>query len=211
MTAETWTLFLAVAAAAVLSPGPAMLAILGQALRRGGPAALPVVAGNALGVVLLMAASVLGLAALLATVPHGISALRWAGAAYLAWLGLEALRAPASDGGEAGVGAAPTRAAGLGRGVLIALSNPKAILFFGAVLPQFVEPAEPALTQFIVLAATFAGLELLATGAVAIGAHALAPALHRPAVARRVNQAGGAVMLAAAALLVLPPLGDAAP
>lgn len=211
MTAETWALFLAVAAAAVLSPGPAMLAILGQALQRGGPATLPVVAGNAAGVVLLMAASVLGLAALLSAVPHGFSAPRWAGAAYLAWLGLEALRSPAAHGVGARDGAAPIPAAGLGRGVLIALSNPKAILFFGAVLPQFVDPAEPALPQLAVLLATFAGLELLVTGAVALGAHALAPALRRPAAALRVNRAGGAVMLAAAALLAFSPVGNAAP
>lgn len=201
MTAGTWTLFLAVAAAAVLSPGPAMLAILGQALRHGSLATLPVVAGNAVGVVLLMAASVLGLAVLLAAVPHGLSALRWIGAAYLAWLGLKALRTPHADNTDA----APARVAGVGRGVLIALSNPKAILFFGAVLPQFMDPDRPALPQFVLLAVTFVTLELLATGAVALGAHALAPALRRPAVARRVNQAGGTVMLAAAALLALAP------
>lgn len=205
MTAETWTLFLALAGAAVLSPGPAMLAILGQALRHGGPATLPVVAGNAVGVVSLMAASVLGLAALLAAAPHGFSALRWSGAAYLAWLGVRALRAP--GGGGAGIATEPARAAGVGRGVLIALSNPKAILFFGAVLPQFVDPGRPVLPQFALLAATFAGLELSVTGAVALGAHALAPALRRPAAARWVNRAGGAVMLAAAALLAYAPAG----
>lgn len=209
MTAETWTVFLAVAAAAVLSPGPAMLAILGQALGRGGLATLPVVLGNALGVVTLMAVSVLGLAALLAAVPHGLSALRWAGAAYLTWLGLVALRAPLHDGATTDGGATPLRAAGLRRGVLIALSNPKAILFFGAVLPQFVDPARPALPQFVLLAATFAGLELLVTGVVALGAYALAPALRRPVVRVRVNRVGGLVILAAAALLVLSPVGHA--
>lgn len=213
MTAETWTLFLAVAAASVLSPGPAMLAILGQALSRGGLAALPVVLGNAAGVVLLMAASVLGLAALLAAVPGGLSALRWAGAAYLAWLGVEALRTPAADDpaahDDAAPRATPTRATGFGRGVLIALSNPKAILFFGAVLPQFVDPGRPGPPQFAPLAVTFAGLELLATGAVALGANALAPVFRRPAARRRVNRAGGAVMIAAAVLLALAPVGGA--
>lgn len=212
MTAETWTLFLAVAAAAVLSPGPAMLAILGQALQQGSMATLPIVAGNAIGVVLLMAASVLGLSALLAAVPHGFSALRWASAAYLAWLGLKSLRTPCAGAGGIIASAGPVpRAMGVGRGVLIALSNPKAILFFGAVLPHFVDPGRPVAAQFVLLAATFAGLELLVTGAVALGAHALAPALRRPAAARRVSVAGGAVMLAAAVLLVLAPLGETRP
>ncbi|MFZ6765020.1 LysE family translocator [Pseudoroseomonas sp. WGS1072] len=209
MTAETWTLFLAVAAAAVLSPGPAMLAILGQALQRGGLATVPVVAGNALGVVALMAASVLGLAALPAAVPHGLTALRWIGAGYLAWLGLKALWAPADV--AAARDGTPATGMGLGRGVLIALSNPKAILFFGAVLPQFVDPARPTLPQFAGLAATFAGLELLATGAVALAAHALAPMLRRPATALWINRAGGVVMLAAALLLVLSPSAEVGP
>lgn len=204
MTVETWTLFLAVALAAVLSPGPAMLAILGQSLQHGGFAALPVVAGNALGVLLLMTASALGLAALLATVPHGLTALRWIGASYLAWLGLKALWEPVGDG-AAGEEVAPRCGARFGRGVLIALSNPKAILFFGAVLPQFIDPARPTLPQFALLAVTFTGLELLATGAVALAAHALAPSLRRPATARRINRTSGVVMLAAALLLLLSP------
>jgi threonine/homoserine/homoserine lactone efflux protein len=206
VTPGTWTLFLAVAAAAVLSPGPAMLAILGQALQRGAMAALPVVLGNVVGAVLLMAASVLGLAALLAAVPHGLSALRWAGAGYLAWLGVRALRTP--DGASVTADSAPAKlSAGVRRGVLIALSNPKAILFFGAVLPQFVDPGRPAAPQFALLAATFAGMELVVTSGVVLGAQVLAPALRRPAAARRVNQAGGAVMLAAAALLAFEPVG----
>lgn len=211
MTAETWTLFLAVAAAAVLSPGPAMLTILGQALQRGSMATLPVVAGNAVGVVLLMAASMLGLSALLAAVPHGYSVLRWAGAAYLAWLGFKSLRTPRAGAGGIAASAGPApRAAGVGRGVLIALSNPKAVLFFGAVLPQFVDPGRPVAAQFVLLAATFAGLELLVTGV----RLARAPWLRRCAAlprARRVSVAGGAVMLAAAVLLVLAPLGEARP
>jgi homoserine/homoserine lactone efflux protein len=207
MTADTWTLFLAVAAAAVLSPGPAMLAILGQALQHGSMATFPVVVGNVVGVVLLMAASVLGLAALLGAVPHGLSALRWAGVAYLAWLGLRALRTPrVDDSSVAATSDAPAQqSAGVRRGVLIALSNPKAMLFFGAVLPQFVDPGRPAAPQFALLAATFAGMEFVVTGGVALSAQVLAPALRRPAAARWVNQAGGAVMLAAAALLAFAP------
>ncbi len=201
MTAEAFAVFLAVAAAAVFSPGPAMLAILGLALRRGFAATMPVVLGNVAGAVMMMAASVLGLAALLAAIPQGLTALRWIGAAYLAWLGLQSIRA-AGPGHEAATG--PER--GFLRGLLIALSNPKAILFFGAVLPQFVDPARPALPQFAVMTATFGSLELVVTAAVAAAAQGLAPLLRRPAVARAIGWIGGAVMLAAAVLVVALPV-----
>lgn len=201
MTADAFAVFLAVAAAAVFSPGPAMLAILGLALRRGFAATMPVVLGNVVGAVLMMAASVLGLAALLATVPQGLMVLRWLGAAYLAWLGLQSIRS-AAPGHEAGAGAER----GFRRGLLIALSNPKAILFFGAVLPQFVDPGRPALPQFAVMTVTFGGLELGVTAAVAAAAQGLAPLLRRPMVARAIGWIGGGIMIAAAVLVVALPV-----
>lgn len=201
MTAEAFAVFLAVAAAAVFSPGPAMLAIHGLALRRGFAATMPAVLGNVVGAVMMMAAAVLGLAALLAAIPQGLTVLRWVGAAYLAWLGLQAIRM-AGPGHEAGIG--PGR--GFLRGLLIALSNPKAILFFGAVLPQFVDPARPALPQFAVMTATFGGLELVVTAAVAAAAQGLAPLLRRPMVARAIGRIGGGIMLAAAVLVVALPV-----
>ncbi len=197
MTADSFAVFLAVAAAAVFSPGPAMLAILGLALRRGFAATMPVVLGNVAGAILMMAASVLGLAALLAAVPQGLTALRWIGAAYLVWLGIQAIRT-AGPGREPGVGADR----GFLRGFLIALSNPKAILFFGAVLPQFVDPARPVLPQFAIMTATFGGMELVVTAGVAAAAEGLAPVLRRPAVNRFVGLASGAVLIAAAILIL---------
>jgi homoserine/homoserine lactone efflux protein len=160
---------------------------------------VPVVLGNAVGAVLLIGASVAGLSAILSAVPHGFTALKWAGAAYLVWLGIHAFRS------EARSGAAPA-GGGFGRGLLIALSNPKALLFFGAVLPQFVDPDRRALPQFAVMAATFATLELAATSAVAVAAQALAPLLRRASVQRGVSRTGGAILIGAAALIALAPV-----
>lgn len=207
MTYDTWILFLVLSLAAVLTPGPAMLAIFGHALSRGSRSTLPVVFGNAFGAVLLIGASVAGLSVILASVPHGMTVLKWAGAAYLLWLGIQAWR-----GAEKAAGSveAPTHkgsdGGAFGRGVLIALSNPKALLFFGAVLPQFVDQARPTLPQFGVMATTFAGLELAATTSVTFGAQALAPLLRRASVMRNVHRAGGAVMMTAAFLLALAPM-----
>lgn len=199
MSLQSWVLFLLVSLAAVLTPGPAMLAILGHALARGGRSTLPVVLGNAFGAVLLIGGSVFGLSALLLAVPHGLLALKWAGAAYLLWLGVRALRR------ETPADAARSDGSFL-RGLLIAFSNPKALLFFGAALPQFVDPGRPLLPQFALMAVTFATLELAATSTVTLGAQALAPLLRRAPVLRGITRAGGLVLIGAAAVVALAPV-----
>ena len=92
MDFATWLVFLAVVLAAVLTPGPAMLAILGHALERGARATMPVVLGNVAGLIVLIGVSVAGVSALLAALPGALDVLRWGGAAYLLWLGVTALR-----------------------------------------------------------------------------------------------------------------------
>ncbi len=203
MAQRTWLLFLLVSLGAVLTPGPAMLAILGHALARGARATLPVVLGNVFGAIALIAASIAGLSALLSALPHALEALKWLGAGYLLWLGIRAIRAGGEDAAE------PDRVLsgrGVVRGVLIALSNPKALLFFGAILPQFIDPARPALPQFAAMAATFSLLELAATGAVTLAAQSLAPLLRQRTVARQIHRAGGAILIGAAALVALAPV-----
>ena len=196
MASRTWLLFVAVSLAAVLTPGPAMLAILGHALARGARATMPVVFGNGLGAVLLIGASVAGLAALLEAVPHALETMKWAGAAILCWFGLRNLRNGADKEQADSV-----RRNGFARGTLIALSNPKALLFYAAVLPQFVDPGRPALPQFAILAATFAALELAATSGVTWAAQVVGPLLQGKTAVRRLHQAGGAILIGAAVLL----------
>jgi threonine/homoserine/homoserine lactone efflux protein len=189
-------LVFAVSAAAVLTPGPAMLAIFGHALSRGSRATLPVVLGNACGAALLIALSIGGLSALLREVPRSLDVLKWAGAAYLVALGVRALRrdpprAVAAVGG------------GFIRGLLIALSNPKGLLFFGAVLPQFVNRARPVLPQLGIVAATFVSLELAVTTTVTLTAHGLGPVLRRVTVLRGIQRAGGVILIGAAAIIAV--------
>jgi homoserine/homoserine lactone efflux protein len=198
MEYRTWLLFLAVSLAAVLTPGPAMLAILGHALARGGRATMPVVLGNGLGAVLLIGASVAGLTAVLAAVPWSLEVMKWAGAAVLFWFGVRSFRrGPRLE--EAGV----QRGNGFIRGALIALSNPKALLFYSAVLPQFVDSGRETLSQFAVMAATFVSLELAITAGVSWAAEAAAPLLRRAAMAGHLNRAGGAIMIGAALVVAL--------
>jgi len=126
MAYGTWVLFLVLSLAAVLTPGPAMLAIFGHALSRGSRLTLPVVLGNAFGAVLLIGASVAGLSVILASLPHGFTVLKWAGAAYLLWLGIHAWRGAEKAADRVGAPTHPGSDRGaFGRGVLIALSIPR--------------------------------------------------------------------------------------
>jgi len=209
MSFHAWTLFLAVALTAVLSPGPTMLAILGQALARGGAATMPLVIGNAAGAVLMMAASVFGLAAVIASIPHGLTTLKWAGALYLLWLGLKSWRAAAPAESAAPVSTADRGGAFI-RGLLIALGNPKAILLFGAVLPQFVDGGRALAPQFATLTVTFVGLELVVTTAVAFGADTLGPMLRGAGRTRLPDRIGGSVLILAALAVAATSLSEVA-
>src|SRR3982751_3024481 len=143
MALTTWSIFLGVVLVAVVMPGPAMLAIAGHAVERGPRATMPVVAGNAVGAMAMMGVSVAGLAAFLAAAPGALTVLRLLGAAYLLWAGIRSFR-----GGD--VRASAGRGAGVMRGLMIALSNPAGLIFYGAVLPQFVDSRSPLLPQFVI-------------------------------------------------------------
>jgi homoserine/homoserine lactone efflux protein len=193
----TWTLFFSVSLAAVLTPGPTMLAVFGHALAHGGKQSLPLVAGNALGALVWVAASVTGISAVLTLLPHALGVVTWLGTAYLFWLGARALTLEREEQRLV------LPRSGVGRGLALAFSNPKALLFFTAVLPQFVDPSRPALGQFMVLGGTFGGLELAVTSGVALGAAGLRPFFTQPHAMRWVRRLGGLVMLLAALLLAV--------
>jgi threonine/homoserine/homoserine lactone efflux protein len=112
--------------------------------------------------------SAAGLGVFLQAWPTMFNALRLAGAAYLVWLGIKAWRAPAAEVREMAAADAEASSALLRRsafslfrnGFLVASSNPKAILFAAALLPQFIDASRPALPQFVVLVATIAVIEV---------------------------------------------------
>jgi len=136
-----------------LTPGPAVLFVVARTLAQGRRAGLASVAGVALGNFGNALGASLGLAALFAISSLAFMLVKWAGAAYLVWLGVKALRRPrddAADGQGAGGAGQPMRAVRPARlfrdGFVVALLNPKTALFFAAFLPQFIRPdASPAL------------------------------------------------------------------
>lgn len=149
-----------------VTPGPAVLQVAGAAVAQGPLRAQASIAGIALGNAIYIALSALGLGALFAAWPASLAAVRWLGAAYVAWLGIGALRAAwrGARSGESGQDLAPARARSPRRlftdALVVQLSNPKSVLFFGALLPQFVAPQGwPALAQMLVLGGVAIALE----------------------------------------------------
>ena len=124
----------------------------------------------------------------------------WAGAAYLIWLGIQLWRSPAIH--LSSNAAVPHRARGsdmFRQGLLTAVSNPKALLFYGAFLPQFIDPARDLLTQFIVMATVFVAVEILVEYLLALLAHRIRPWLER--AGKNFNRVCGGMFAAMGAAL----------
>lgn len=162
-----------------LTPGPGVLYVLARTLDQGRRAGLVSVAGVALGNLANAGAASLGLAALLAVSTTAFTVLQYAGAAYLVYLGVRTLRAPAA-GAPTGATAAPGLRRLFRDGALVAALNPKTALFFAAFLPQFVDPA---LSQ--PLQALGFGVAFVAIAAATDSLYVLAAARALPSLARR--------------------------
>ena len=172
------TAFLAAALALAVTPGPGVVYIVTRTLAQGRASGLASVAGVALGNFCNAAAASLGLAALLAASATAFDVLRYAGAAYLCFLGIQVLRRNAASAPE------PASLAGhwrvLGQGFAVALLNPKTTLFFAAFLPQFMVPTAAPVLQALALSAVFVAVAALTDSGYVLFAAAVAPVLHAP-------------------------------
>ncbi len=207
MTLETWLLFLGAVALIASTPGPNVLYVTTRSLRFGLGAAGLAMIGCLVALVLMLGASAAGLSALLLAVPAGFDVLRFCGAAYLVWLGIQTWRAPVGADDEApdalAAAARESRPVAVLRGgFLVGISNPKLLVFAAAFFPQFISPTAPALPQFALLVATFLGVELLAYLAYALAARRLAERLREPRWRRLFNRASGAVFVAFGGVLL---------
>jgi threonine/homoserine/homoserine lactone efflux protein len=206
MTFQTWLLFCVTETVLCLIPGPAVLFVLATALRRGfapaGIAAAGILAGNTF----YFALSATGIAAVIVASHTLFSALKWAGAAYLAWLGLRMLLAPAP-----GDGAPAQPAAGNGervfiRAFVVQAANPKALVFFIALLPQCINPALSVPWQILLLGASSVVIEAVVLGSYAVLA-ARARSLTGMRFATSFERVGGACLIAAGARLAWYRIG----
>ena len=152
-----WALYAAFAAATailILIPGPIVALIVSNAVTYGTRFGLLTILGSGLAMVLHMIVITFGMSAALGALGHWFELLRWAGVAYLVYLGIQALRAPAIDLTK--IRPQPKSARNIVfRGFLVALSNPKTLAFYGAFFPQFISPDLALAPQLAVLCVTF--------------------------------------------------------
>ncbi|HWV77554.1 MAG TPA: LysE family translocator [Isoptericola sp.] len=200
--------FLGASLATLAVPGPSVVYVVARATAHGRRAGLWSMAGLETGAALHVAAAAAGLAALLARSPALFDAVRWAGAAYLVWLGVRELRAARTVGavtGDDGAPSSPRRWRLFADGVLVDVLNPKTALFFLAFLPQFADPARgPVAPQLALLGGLFVGLAALVDSSYALLADRVSWRLRASDRARRgLGRASGGIYLALAGAAVV--------
>lgn len=196
--------FLTVMAVMAMTPGPANLFAIATGAQRGKGAALAGVAGMNCATLVWFAAAALGLGALVLAFPQVFHLLTYAGAAYLAWLGGRALYAAVRDQGAGDAPAIivrPERSA-FRDGFAVQIANPKAVLFFTAVLPPFLDASRPVPAQLAAFAVATIGLDVAMMSAYGLGGAALATRMAEPRF-RRIFSAGVGVLLVTAAILLV--------
>ena len=201
MTLESWAAFTAASAVLLIIPGPTVLLVVSYALGQGWRTVLPMTVGVALGDFTAMTLSMLGLGALLATSATLFTILKWAGAAYLVYLGIRLWRA----GGT--LDAAPrtdavSAAKMLGHAWLVTALNPKSITFFVAFLPAFLDPKADFLTQMVVFETTFLVLAFANAFGYALVAARARGFVANPRAIGVVNKVGGGLLVGAGAATV---------
>jgi len=205
-------LFFPLAFLIALTPGPNNFCAMNNGIRQGVGAAVLATAGRAAAFAIFLTISAVGLGAMLLASETAFNVLKWAGAAYLFWLGAKAWRSRELGGSALvdEVDAAQRQAAARPRRwremaaqeFLIGISNPKAMVLFAAVFPQFLDPTKPAAVQFVVLGGTYLAAEFLASFVYGAGGRQLRRIVRSSRGIARLNKATGGVFIGAGGLLL---------
>ena len=197
-----YALFAGMMAVFAMTPGPANLFAIATGIRGGHAAALRGMVGMNAATLVWLAAAALGLGALVAAFPHVFHLLALVGGAYVAWLGLKSLWAAAPDTPALDLTRGADIASALRDGFAVQLSNPKAVVFFTAILPPFIDPARPVLPQLTLLGVTMIAMDVIAMSFYGLAGGTLAKTLTRPIARRAFSAFVGVLLLIAAALIV---------
>ena len=202
-SSSQWITFLVASILFIQVPGPSLLFTLGRALTVGRREALLSVLGNALGLQVQVVLVALGLGAVVAASASVYTVVKLAGAAYVVWLGVQAIRHRADARLALGADAPVRRGHPVRIGVTVGATNPKTIVFFVAFLPQFADPSGPVALQTLLLGAVFAVLAVCSDSLWALAAgRARDWFARRPQRLDALSAGGGTMMLGLGALLV---------
>ena len=224
MNLSTWWLFVSATFLISAAPGPNMLLIMNQSVRFGLRASIYSMAGCMTALMIMFTMSALGLGVILQNAPKVFDALRWMGALYLAYLGYKVWTAPVTPAvidendkiGNTNASTNIKNNSALGNkyagyseftlyktGFLTAGSNPKALLFAAALLPQFIQADLPQAPQLVILLATFSVLEILWYFVYALGGLSMAQHLRKPHILRWFNRVTGGAFIGFAGVMAV--------
>jgi homoserine/homoserine lactone efflux protein len=200
MAFSTWLAFLLAAILIAVSPGPGAATSMSLGLRHGYWAALRAIGGLQSALIIQLGIVFAGLGALLMTSATAFNVMKFLGAAYLIWLGIQKWR----DVPQTIEDNVIIRPRGLfAQGLLVNLTNPKAIVFMAALTPQFIDPARPQWLQFIILASTMCSVDTIVMSGYALLAARLRRWLRDPRAMMAQNRFFGGIFVGAGVLLAI--------
>ena len=199
MSPDLYLAFVVATVIALVVPGPTILLVVSYALARGRNVTLALVSGVILGDLIAMSVTLAGLGIVLAASVSAFTMMKWAGALYLAWMGIGMIRKAGTITAE--LQAVGQRGSGTAfrDGFIVTLLNPKSIGFFIAFVPQFIDSANPVVPQFLIMIVTFVGLGGINVLAYALLAARLRHKVTRPGALAWLQRAGGGVLICLAA------------
>ncbi len=204
MDLSTWLAFFAASWAISISPGAGAVAAMSAGLAHGFRRGYLTTLGLVLGIWTQIVIVGIGLGALVATSATAFTVIKWAGVAYLVWLGLQQWRAPARPLAQASPDVSPQRARDLiVRGWIINALNPKGTVFLLAVVPQFLDLVQPLAPQYLVIALTLGFTDLVVMAGYTALAARLLRSLKSTAHVRALNRVFGSLFVVAGGLLAL--------
>jgi homoserine/homoserine lactone efflux protein len=202
VTFNTWLLFCVTEAVLCLIPGPAVLLVVSMALTRGSSAGFGASLGILTANAVYFAASATSLGALLLASAQLFLAVKWVGAAYLIWTGGGMLFARVTAVEPTGTGDPRARTLGaFSYGVLTQGANPKALVFFSAILPQFVDPRGAVGRQLLIFGVTSIAIEFAVLGLYVLASQHARGLSANGRLTRSLNRVGGAFLVGAGARL----------
>jgi threonine/homoserine/homoserine lactone efflux protein len=184
------------------TPGPANLFSVANGVQRGPAGAMAGVVGMNAATLVWFAAAALGLGALVVAFPQMFRLISIGGALYVAWLGINALRGAFRTAADPHAPTVRLGRSALLDGFMVQIANPKAVLFFTAVLPPFLDVGRPAAPQLALFALATIGMDVLSMSAYGLGGAALARRMSEPRFRRGFALATGALLLGASVLIV---------
>lgn len=197
-----YSTFLGVMAVMAVTPGPANLFAVATGMEKGRASALVGVLGMNVATLVWFGAAALGLAALVKAFPAAFKVVAVLGAVYVAWLGVKALRGAFATAGQPDRLVVRKGRSAFVDGFAVQIANPKAILFFTAVLPPFVDVSRPVAPQMALFAVAVIGMDMMSMSAYALSGAALSRRMQQPRFRKAFGVFVGVLLMTAALLIV---------